>query len=469
MNRTILALILLIFLASSAHAQPVNDQEWQSATITGDALTITCRTFVLPKDVGRLLSEPASTTTEGEMSASMRAAHPVKIRLLPQTGTADNITSISSCVDGTRLMLSTTTVGHSITIVHTPGQIEFVGGYNVVLTSPLEVFTLVRKAGLWVAEGKGSGGMIISEGQAVRYNLFVDTPTEGSWVVNQSDCSSAIGKSSTDVQICRDSDDGIIYCGTGTGIEVCGFGSVGGGSGTWAEVLANSGITMAGRDNAIPFVDTNGDGTICYTGSTGPVCECVIDYKGPGETSCTPTVRKTFEFTGRCYPDGTRFQRTLDATLNGAVFPWTARCADSLSCDDTGAQIVCTVPMPDSWDGVTLQAFGSLHVLEASGISGTVRLDWTGYCTEHGQANAASGWASEGANSVMTFDLTGQAQHRKVAAATVGNIPLTGCTGTAKRTLFLRAQADTALTSDNLHQLVFFEFLAERGDRAYTD
>lgn len=195
----IVVAILLSLLPRITHAQLISHQNWQSATVASDAIAVSCASLLLPFELGRLLTESTPTVSRGEMDSALRAAHPIKVSLQPESGTSDNISSITGCTtNGARIQLATVDTGDTITVVHTPGAIEFAGGANVVLDSPLKILTLQRKSGIWVADGGLGGG---SSG--------------GGGILLQEECSTAgaIG------QICVDTDTGHVYRGTGTGTQ----------------------------------------------------------------------------------------------------------------------------------------------------------------------------------------------------------------------------------------------------------
>lgn len=160
MHIVVFVLFAVILLPLRLFAQPISHQNWQSATIASDAVTIACADLRLPFETGTLLSEPNPTSSRGDMDFSLRSAHCTKVTVSPQTGTSDAITAISGCTtNGSCVQLSPAASGQTITVTHTPGSIEFSGGGNVVLSSPLQILTLQRKSGIWVADGGvGSGG-----------------------------------------------------------------------------------------------------------------------------------------------------------------------------------------------------------------------------------------------------------------------------------------------------------------------
>src|SRR5688500_3056201 len=143
----IVVAILLSMLSQITYAQtPLSHQNWQNATVASDAISVSCSSLLLPFELGRLLIESTPTVSRGEMDSSLRSSHPIKISLQPESGTSDTISSITGCTtNGARIQLSTVDVGDTITIAHTPGAIEFFGGGNVTLSSPLQILTLQRK------------------------------------------------------------------------------------------------------------------------------------------------------------------------------------------------------------------------------------------------------------------------------------------------------------------------------------
>ena len=160
-----LGFFILVIMALSpglAVGQPKQDQDWNlNVSISSDAITINCSRFVLPVDVGRVLSEPSGPTTDtGEMSQTFRSTHPMKMTLQPQTGTSDDLVTINGCShDGAELYISTQDAGDTITIKDT-GNINTTGG-DVVLDNVDKVVSLVLRSGTYVcvAGCLGSGGV----------------------------------------------------------------------------------------------------------------------------------------------------------------------------------------------------------------------------------------------------------------------------------------------------------------------
>lgn len=153
-----LAIVLLLF-PSFVWSQPISNQSWQTATISSGAITIDCADLLLPFELGRLLSEPNPTTERGEMDESLRSSHATKVKLQPETGTSDTLTTISGCTqDGAMVMLGTADVGDSVTVAHTDASIELVDDEDIVLGDPTKIITLIRKDSVWVSVGGGGSG-----------------------------------------------------------------------------------------------------------------------------------------------------------------------------------------------------------------------------------------------------------------------------------------------------------------------
>jgi len=220
--QAIVAILLLLASFSLVESQPISHQNWQTMTISGDAINIECAPLLLPIELGRLLIEnDPLQEPRGEMDQALRSSHAVKVSLQPETGTSDQLTSITGCTtNGARLQLSTVDTGDTITIVHTPGSIEFFGGSNVVLSSPTQILTLQRKAGIWVSDGGlgGAGGNMEDFSTACPQGMFPMSDGEGGvdcwWsVIVDTDCS--IWVNSWDICIDWDS-GGKLYVGDGT-------------------------------------------------------------------------------------------------------------------------------------------------------------------------------------------------------------------------------------------------------------
>lgn len=323
--RSLIAAILLILSTNLVYAQSISHQNWQSETISGGTISVSCAPLLLPYELGRLLEEPNPTTARGEMDQSLRSAHAIKVSLQPETGTSDDLTSISGCTtNGARVQLSTTDTGDTITVVHTPGSIEFSGGGNVVLSSPLQILTLQRKGGVWLADGGlgggGSGGNV--EDMTTACTVGQSVVSDGAGQVNcgagfvfQSDCSGVV----TAGRGCVDSDDGYLYVGDGTvaqkgnpiryASDCSGFISIGelcldtddgvlyrgdgesavsvssavGGGNESLDLAFDFGKIIDGADSeANAMVVGNGTaGFKFYVGSTGPIMKCF-----DGASSC---------------------------------------------------------------------------------------------------------------------------------------------------------------------------------------
>jgi hypothetical protein len=468
----ILAILSVIFLYSNVYAQSISHQNWQTATISNGTISILCAPLILPFEKGSLLVETNPTITRGEMDSSLRSPHPVRVKLVPQTGTQDDLVTISGCsVDGTEVQLSISNAAHSITAKHTPGSIQFVDGLDFFIDDIAKILTLVRKDGIWVpivgGGGGGGGNIIVGENQRIDFReLTLDNATEGLFIPGSTNCAFAIGIN----QFCYNTTTQIIYIGDGTGIVPIGGPGVSGGC-TDLNDCANSGKligSLSGRENGLKLFDENNNGLIIYVGAEGPVAECVVDYGGVGEEPCKPTETRTFAISpGGCSPDNTYFKRAFDVALNSQRAPVTFHMDGG---ENAAAEIECSLAPPDRWDGQEIIIHSFVHTLEPT-PGGEIRLDWTGYCVSHGSAHGTDGYAAEiNPASYMLIDLDGHAQNRLVITPTQGNVPVTGCTGDNKKILWLRAQVDTTATtaSDlNLHHI--FQLQVEYGIKAFTD
>ena len=330
--------ILLLSVTSTAWGQAISHQNWQNQTVASDAITVDCAPLLLPFELGRLIVENNPTTERGEMDKSLRSAHAAKVSLQPETGSSDQITSITGCTtNGARVQLATVDTGDSITVVHTPGVIEFAGGSNVLLDSPLKILTLQRKSGIWVSDGGvggsgGSGGVLedlttacaAGRGGVSNGSGGVDC---GGGIFAQSDCSTVI----TLGQICIDTDDGYIYAGDGTvaqranpirvaadcspyasigdlcidsddgtlwagdeeGIYNVGAGA-GGGSGSLDQAFDLGKIIDGANSEANAVVIGNGtDGFKLFVGTGGPTIEC---FQGANACDITIDIPSTKSF-----------------------------------------------------------------------------------------------------------------------------------------------------------------------------
>lgn len=153
------ACLLLILFLAIVDSQPKSDQDWNlSVVLSSDILTVDCAQFVLPIDVGRILSEPDPANTEGEFSESLRAGFANKITIQPESGTSDTLSQISGCThDGAEFFLSTQDVGDTINITDT-GNID-PPGTIVTLDDPEDVVHIVLRGTTFKVVGSvGAGG-----------------------------------------------------------------------------------------------------------------------------------------------------------------------------------------------------------------------------------------------------------------------------------------------------------------------
>lgn len=158
-------LLASLFLSTLVvSAQPLNDQDWNSSVaLTSDSLVVDCSEFLLPIDVGRILSEPDPPNVEGEFAATLRAGFANKITLQPESGTTDTLATISGCtVDGAEFFLQAQDVGDTITITST-GNIDVPAGTfalddpNIIVHLVLEGSTYKFVGGAGVGGGHGDG------------------------------------------------------------------------------------------------------------------------------------------------------------------------------------------------------------------------------------------------------------------------------------------------------------------------
>lgn len=474
----LLAVLCLFIVVNAAYAQPKSAQAWQTGNISSDSVAITCSTLYLPSELGRLLIESNPTTVDGELAHALRSSHAVKVQLQPQTGTADTLSSISGCtVDGTPLILSTADTGDVITIPHTPGQIEFPDGVGITIDTPLRIYIFYRKGGKWVmasgsgGSGGGGGNITILDGQKIDMSAVVlNSATEGFFPPRGNSCAQSIGLG----QVCLDIDDAIWYVGTGTSIVAVG-GPGAGGSGTTAHTafqLNKVVDSLDGVASAAVFKSTGNAAIRIYGDAQGGVVDCITSY-GTTNTACIPREIKTISLgAGAFSPDATLCKYNFNDVINTLIVPVTIECADN-----DGSTIYINIAMPDRWDGVALKVWSFLHTKETD-PNGDIHTDWTGYCVESHGANGAASWAAETANGAMDIDLDAATivTHDEVITGTVGNVPLSGCTGAGKKSLWLRMQIDAAgTTADDagagtaLIDQLFTKFVIEYGLKAFTD
>lgn len=384
----LIAIILMLMLSTVVYGQPISHQNWQTVTISADAISVSCAQLLLPAELGRLLVEadPTNPSARGEMDKSLRSAHPVKVALQPESGTSDDITSITGCtINGATIQLSTVDTGDTITVVHTPGAIEFFGGNNVVLSSPTQILTLQRKSGVWVSDGGlggGAGGNIEDMPTLCPFGQFpisdgaggsscwwdiVRTPGCGSYtdvgtVCLDTDASYGpklfLGRGSDlgviprmlyfgscvdpiDVgDFCQDWDDGTLYYGTAEGNLPLGAPGAGGTQSLDSAFDIGKVIDGASDEASAMVVGNGTDGFKFYVGTTGPIMKCF-----QGGNSCDITLDipagKSFrlKYNGT---DGITIDSSGNVTLANALLEYRTFWlgAGALSTDSTN----CTNP-----------------------------------------------------------------------------------------------------------------------------
>lgn len=406
------SLLIVATLLSSTYsfAQPISHQNWQSATIINDGVIVNCAGLKLPFELRRLLSEDQPFVIRGEMDQSLRSSHPIKLLLQPESGTTDSLSSITGCTtDGARIQLSTSDSGDSITVMHTPGSIEFSDSLDVVLDTPLEILTLQRKGGIWVADsGFGGGG---------------GTPA----LTNACSLAEAV------VIGCTASDVGYrFYNDGGSMVQECYAGS-----GTCDYTVS----VPSGNDFLLVL-----DGTPQLT----------ISSAGAVTLGAALEERKVMSFpAGMLVVDNTQCQKGTGVTLNAEVFSASITCTDN-----NAASIYFEFPAPEAWDEAELSLTG-VFFQDDSSPDGVIEIDWTAYCAGHSDPFGHNTYTGETSNGTMSLTASGLALNDLGYAATTGNIPIGSCSeGDMVR---VRGQVDatatTAATPADIHLLYVKAYL----------
>lgn len=396
MNLFVLA-ILLILINNIAYSQPISHQNWQTQTIVGDVLEVNCAGLKLPFELGRLLVEDQPTVSRGEMDQSLRSSHPAKVLLQPESGTTDSITSISGCtIDGARIQLSTTDVGDTITVVNTPGSIEFADGLDVVLDNRLKILTLQRKGGIWMLDGGIGGG-----GGGGGSPTLTNACSLGEAVT--------IGCTSADVGY-RFYNDG------GSMVQEC--------------------FAGAGSCNYDVSVASGNSFTLTLDGTP----QLTISSAGAVTLGAALEERKSMAFpAGMMVVDGTQCTKTTGVTLNAEVFSAVITCTDN-----NAASIYFEFPAPEAWDEAELTLTG-IFFQDDSSPDGILEIDWTAYCAGHSDPFGHNTYTGETANGTMSLTASGLALNDLGYASTTGNIPIGSCSeGDMVR---IRGQVDATATT----------------------
>lgn len=461
----IIVAILLSLLPRLTNAQLISHQNWQNATVASDAIAVSCASLLLPFELGRLLIESTPTVSRGEMDTSLRAGHPIKISLQPQSGTSDSISSITGCTtNGSRIQLATVDTGDTITVVHTPGAIEFAGGANVILDSPLKILTLQRKAGIWVADG----GLGASSSGNVLENLTTSCTVGevgissgagqvdcGPSLVELSECSSVIGigricvdledghvyrgngtaahrmsaffydddcSSYTSIgSLCVDLDDGFIYSGDGEASIRVGGGTVG--SQSLNDAFNFGKIITGANSQANAMVVGNGTNGFRFYNNT---MECFEGASACDITLDIPTGKSLrIKYNGT---EGIVIDSSGNITLSnnliqyktywfgaGSLSADSTNCLDpverqinsgpkvwTIKCSDNAASIFYgSVTMPDAYTGGTV-AFALVAENESATPSGVLRFNFSAMCRSDSDTIDATWGTAQGASMTMT-------------------------------------------------------------------
>lgn len=399
--------ILLILINNIASSQPISHQNWQTATIVGDVLTVNCSGLKLPFELGRLLVEDQPTVNRGEMDQSLRSSHPVKVLLQPESGTTDTISTISGCtIDGARIQLSTTDVGDSITVAHTPGSIEFSDDTDVILNNRLKILTLQRKGGIWVADsGVGGGGG--GDG-----SLTLDQAFDNGGTI---DGACSLGEAV--IVSCTADDVGYRFYSDGSGmVQECFSGAS----------TCDYAISVASGDDFVLTLDGTPQLTISGAGTVtlGSALEERKKYSFPA---------------GMMVVDGAQCTKTSGVTLNAEVFSGVVTCTDN-----NAASIYFDFPAPEAWDEAELTLTG-VFFQDDSSPDGILEIDWTAYCAGHSDPFGHNTFTSETANGTMSLTASGLALNDIGYASTTGNIPIGSCSeGDMVR---VRGQVDATATT----------------------
>ena len=472
MRNIILSLFIILILPIASYSQtPISDQGWQTVTISGDTITVDCADFVVPYTKGDLLDEPNPVTVRGEFDETLRSPFPVKIAISPESGTADNISTISGCtINGARIEMRSATVGNTITVLDSAaglsGSQQFPGDVNIVLSDPasIRVIEYVGTANAWMIYGGGGssleGNLVLTDGQLIDANsgMTFDSANEGVAIGGSTSCSFAATR---DGLLCRDTDDVELCWGTGSGIQC-----ISGGQCSDSQACFGNIITGIDTSPFIMYAD-NDDGFVARKTGSGLEFGCFEDISG-AMTPCKPPEIVSMAFS-RCTADESQAFRAFDVSLsNGEV----AEVGYTISDDDTGAGgvIRCHFPINERFDGTNLQ-IGAFVDSQETTPAGDINLDWVGYCTSYDSTINTTNYPSADSNSEMVIDLDAlSGTNRMATGETVGNIPLSGCTTAGPKILWLEATVDeTSTTADNLTQQIIFDFIARYGISANTD
>lgn len=472
--RYICSLFVLLWFFCLAYPQfsfsqtSISQQEEQSQTISAGAIIVDCADSLLPFDKGTVLDEPSLFTVRGEMDESLRSSHPARIALQPESGASDDLTSISGCShDGAMIWLRVEDAGETITVRDSAsgntGTIQLLDDVDIVLDDERKVVVFGLFGGAWSAiasgaSGSSGGNIVFVSGQKLDLSQQGAQDANEGLIVNPvTSCAAAI----TSGQMCYDSDDNQLCFGTGSSI-VC----IGGVQCTDSVDCFINAITDIGNF-PLTVLDSNNDGFVFDIAAGGPRLRCMTDYGGAGEAECTPSEIKSFAFISGV-ADGTECIRVFDQAINDETIPVGFYCIDNDA--GAGGTVRFHIPMPDRWDGTTLEITAHMHSNEEATPSGDLNFDWVGYCSEHSVGIGTSNYPAATANSEMIIDLDSISTDEGASGTTVGDIPLSGCTSANAKFLHLEMTMDeSSSTADNWSDHIFIGFIAKYGSKAYSD
>ncbi len=367
-------LLLTLLISNPSYSQPISHQNWQTATIINDSITVSCADLRLPFEKGSLLSEPTPTTARGDMDYALRSPHPVKVLLNAETGTTDTLSSIGGCtINGARIQISPAVSGVAITVLHTSGQIEFPDGQNVVLNSIRQILTLQRKSGIWVLDsgfGSGSGGS-----------------TSGGKVWNDLDGSANAAKfldsSNNGFLIFGDTDGGHLQC-----------------------IIDDGGQNLP-CDFNISIVDTKN-----FVLSLAGVPALTVTSTGVSTLGeAMKEIHTVWVPAGMMEVDGTQCTKNTDVILSAANYPATIDCTDN-----DAASIYFDVYPGNAWDAAYLTLTGVWFQGDST-PDGNYNIDWAGYCASDSDPFFHTTFSTETA---MDFAPSTYAQNDGMVITTAG-------------------------------------------------
>lgn len=111
---------------------------WSDLMISSDGITIPTYTAVFRVEFGAKIPFAVGDDTH-------RSLQVLNFRLIPESGSTDQVTQIFGGADGQWISVAPKTPGHSIRLVHNASQLVLPFDSDIVLSDPNHIVMLVRR------------------------------------------------------------------------------------------------------------------------------------------------------------------------------------------------------------------------------------------------------------------------------------------------------------------------------------